>query len=444
MVEGPDGRVLRKFVDTNGDNVVDQWSYYKDGLEVYRDIDSTFKGKADQYRWFNTGGTRWGVDKGETGKIDSWKMISAEEVTAEVVAALAKQDVQRFARLLLTPDELRSLGLGKAKTDALAAKIDKAEDEFKALLARQKAVTAETRWVQFGGTKPGIVPIDAADATGKELRVHENVIAIVETAGKHSQVQIGTLIQVGDVWRLIGARSSRPKARPNRRRPVSSSKLQTPVARVWRPMASGEQASKLMAELEKLEQFDPRRPDLIEQIAQLAKTPEERSLWYRQLADTIGAAVQSGKSPDGDKRLAALFEKLQKNEADHALAAYVRFRQLTAAIWPEPANAEGRFRQDSIGMAQNLGTVHRRLSHRARHGRSHVAIGHRTRVCWPGRRRQEVVWANRRRISRLAGSKEIGRGCHAARFRGQIDHSFRQGTRRRAQSIFRSFTARWC
>ena len=52
--------ILRKFVDTNGDNVVDQWSYYKDGVEVYRDIDSNFNGKADQYRWFNTGGTPLG------------------------------------------------------------------------------------------------------------------------------------------------------------------------------------------------------------------------------------------------------------------------------------------------------------------------------------------------------------------------------------------------
>jgi hypothetical protein len=59
IVEGPDGTILRKFVDTNGDNVVDQWSYYKDGVEVYRDIDSNFNGKADQHRWFNTGGTRW-------------------------------------------------------------------------------------------------------------------------------------------------------------------------------------------------------------------------------------------------------------------------------------------------------------------------------------------------------------------------------------------------
>ena len=117
VIENADGVILRKFVDTNGDNVVDQWSYYKDGVEVYRDIDSDFNGKADQYRWFHSGGTRWGIDKrdaenNETGKIGAWKVISAEEVTAEVVAALANKDVERFTRLLLSPEELRSLGLG--------------------------------------------------------------------------------------------------------------------------------------------------------------------------------------------------------------------------------------------------------------------------------------------------------------------------------------------
>ena len=35
------------------------------------------------------------------------------------------------------------------------------------------------------------------------MRVYENVVAIVESGGKHGQVQIGTLVQVGDAWRVI-------------------------------------------------------------------------------------------------------------------------------------------------------------------------------------------------------------------------------------------------
>ena len=54
-------------------------------------------------------------------------------------------------------------------------------------------------------------------------------------------------------------------------------------------------------------------------------------MWLRQLADMVSAAVQSGTCPDGAERLKSLFEKLQKNNADRNLAAYVKFRQLTAA-----------------------------------------------------------------------------------------------------------------
>jgi thiol-disulfide isomerase/thioredoxin len=69
----------------------------------------------------------------------------------------------------------------------------------------------------------------------------------------------------------------------------------------------------------------------LEQIAAGAKSPEDRAMWLRQLADVIGAAVQSGACSDGAERLKTLFEKVRKNDADKGLAAYIRFRQLTAA-----------------------------------------------------------------------------------------------------------------
>jgi thiol-disulfide isomerase/thioredoxin len=73
-----------------------------------------------------------------------------------------------------------------------------------------------------------------------------------------------------------------------------------------------------------------RRAELLEKMADAAKTPEDRAMWLRQLADMISAAVQSGESADGAERLKALFEKLEKSDADKALASYVKFRQLTA------------------------------------------------------------------------------------------------------------------
>jgi uncharacterized protein (TIGR03067 family) len=48
------GRILRRFMDSNGDGIVDQWRYYKEGVEIYRDIDSDNDGKADSNPWIRT------------------------------------------------------------------------------------------------------------------------------------------------------------------------------------------------------------------------------------------------------------------------------------------------------------------------------------------------------------------------------------------------------
>ncbi|MEX0978721.1 MAG: thioredoxin, partial [Pirellulales bacterium] len=147
IVRDSAGQILRAFTDTNGDNVVDQWSYYKDGIEVYRDIDSNHNKKADQCRWLNMGGSRWGIDANEDGKIDSWKSISPEEVSAELVAAIRTGDRARFERLLLGADELESLGVGAAKGELLQKKISMALANFTKLAEGQKVITPESKWV---------------------------------------------------------------------------------------------------------------------------------------------------------------------------------------------------------------------------------------------------------------------------------------------------------
>jgi thiol-disulfide isomerase/thioredoxin len=335
IILSPDGVILRKFVDTDDNNVVDQWSYYKDGVEVYRDIDSNGNGKVDQCRWFNTAGTRWGVCSREDGVIDSWKVISAEEATAEIVAAIAARDAQRFNRLLLTPAELRSIGLGKARMESLAEKLSKAATEFKTMSQQQKTITPDTVWVQFSASRPGVVPA-GTDQSTRDVRVYENVVAIVENAGKHSQLQVGTLVQVGDTWRVVDMPGDTPP-----------SGIFFHTAAMARNESSAEGPSetlqKLLADLSGLDseqskattpeqqsQYIVRRADLLVAIADAAKTADDKSMWLKQLADMLSAAVQNGACPDGADRLKSLSEKLQRGSTDKNLVAYVRFRQLTA------------------------------------------------------------------------------------------------------------------
>jgi len=342
IVEDPSGIVLRQFLDTNGDNVVDQWSYYKDGLEVYRDIDSDFNGKADQYRWFHTAGCRWGIDQNEDGRIDAWKAISAEEVTAEVVAAVALRDPERFARVVLTEKELESLGVGRAKAKQLSEKLDGLAAKFNELLARQNGITGATKWIQFSGNRPGVVPA-GTDGSTKDLRVYENVAAIVQTGEQYAQVQIGTLVEVGSVWRVIDV----PEPASDGQGQLASSGFffRPPLENPGKITSRGpsDRTQELLSQLEKLDaatgqatspdqraRLNARRADLVEQIAEQAGSPDDRAMWLRQLADTVSAAVQSGEYPEGGKRLAALFERLQESEKDEELVAYVRFRQLMA------------------------------------------------------------------------------------------------------------------
>jgi len=343
VVRDSNAQVLREFVDTNADNVVDRWGYFKDGVEAYRDIDSNFNGKADQYRWLNTAGTRWGFDKDEDGKIDSWKMISAEEVSSEVVAALRDKDTLRFSRLLLSASEVSSLGLGSEKTKDLQAKVKTAAADFAEIARTQKTLTADTEWVNFGGALPGVVPA-GTDGSTSDLVAYENVVAMVETAGKHGQVQIGTLVRLGDTWRVIDV----PELQQGAEAKVAASGFffQT-AARSSETGEAGEGSAngavqKLMVDLGKLDaaiaatdipaqlnKLNDQRVELIERMAEEAGG-KDRDQWLHTLADSVGQAVQGGTYPGGVAQLKTLYEKLEKDKADADLAAYVKFRYLTA------------------------------------------------------------------------------------------------------------------
>src|SRR5262245_11973485 len=327
VVRDPNGQILREFVDTNGDNVVDRWSYFKDGIEIYRDIDENFNGKADQYRWLNTAGIRWGLDKDEDGRIDSWKVISPEEVSAEVVLALRDKDPARFGRVLLTTTEAKSLGLGATKAKQLTDKITAAPAAFTELSRKQRVVTNNTDWVHFGGTRPGLIPVGAEGSTG-DVIAYENVVAMIETDGKDGQISVGTLVKVGDAWRVIDAPAI----------PDANSKFaeapgfffqapNRPDAGTSETAADGptEKVQKMMDELAKLDEalgrassdaeqnrLNDRRAELMLEIIE-GVGDKERSQWIRQFADSISAAAQTGTYPVGVERLKALVEKLQKD-----------------------------------------------------------------------------------------------------------------------------------
>lgn len=341
LVRDPSGQILRRFLDTNKDNRLDQWCYYRDGIEVYRDLDTDFNGKADQYRWLGTAGIRWGLDENEDGRIDRWRMISPEEVSAEVVAALRDKDADRFQRLLLTSDELKALGLGDPRTKELSKKIEAASAKFADLAAKQKQVSAKTEWTNFGATHPGVFPAGTDGAT-KDLIVYENVAAMIDTDGKNAQITIGTLIQVGQNWRVIdlpsldnqlaGAPAGTFFAQSAPRVEVAANADGGISPEMQKHVDELDALEKkiLKAQPDALPDLYAERANLHEQLYKLAARDEDRTNWLIQLADSISAAVQAGGYPDGVDRLRTLAQALADERGHEGHAAYVRFRYLAA------------------------------------------------------------------------------------------------------------------
>src|SRR5690606_19685722 len=103
-------------------------------------------------------------------KIDSWKAISAEEVTYEIVAAVQQRDANRFARILLTREELQSLGLTGERFERISRSLADAADRFGQLSGGQSTITPQTKWLHFGASQPGTLPA-GTDGSKRDITV---------------------------------------------------------------------------------------------------------------------------------------------------------------------------------------------------------------------------------------------------------------------------------
>lgn len=344
LVSGAAGQPLRWFADTNGDNRLDRWSYYNAGVEVYRESDTDFNGTADEFRWLSTEGLRWGIDPNEDGEIDSWRKISAEEVSAEAVRAAANRDATIFKRLLITPDEIRSLKLGTEKESQLQQRVTDAAAQFKDWAAGQNVVTAKSKWTNFGAEKPGVVPAGTDDSE-QDIVVYENAVALLENDGTAKQLLVGTIIQVGESWRLVDLPRAVSEGEVLNDAGVFFSASFTPRGSMSNEGAPSEGISqamqRLVTELQTVDEkltsgqgdaaaLQAKRADVLEKLVSAANDDEERKTWIQQFADTVSAAAQAGEYPTGVERLRDFTSKLTSVEATEEEVAYVAFRTLTA------------------------------------------------------------------------------------------------------------------
>jgi thiol-disulfide isomerase/thioredoxin len=343
IVVGPAGLPIRRFVDINGDNLVDQWRYYSNGMEVYRDIDSNFNKKVDQSRWLNLSGTRWAIDENEDGKIDRWQQISAEEASREAITALATQDPQRLGLIFVSPSEMDQIGIHAEFGKAIQKEASDMDQKFKQIAGKLEKTS---RWVRFDSSMlmPNLIPKDEGRAN-RDLQVYENVMAIVETNGKTGFVQVGEMVKVNDCWKL----TQWPKILEGDTLQVSEGGiLMQPVASAIQSMSNSNnidpELQQMVDQLQKLDQSPPaagsppaqitaynrQRVQLIQRLIATADTPAEKKQWQQQLVDGIAAAIQTGSYTEGIPQLQALEKSLAAEDPLSTLVPYTIYRRMLA------------------------------------------------------------------------------------------------------------------
>ncbi|MFN4261190.1 MAG: thioredoxin-like domain-containing protein [Gemmataceae bacterium] len=334
LLRDPRGQIVRRFSDTNNDNKVDVWSYFHKGVEVYREIDANYNEKVDQYRWFHTGGMKWGVDVNEDGKIDGWKMISAEEVSQEILQAVVTKDLGRLKALMISEAEMRSLGMPAEEMNRIRGLQSQAAAKFQQTATQMSHVSPEARWLHLEVGAPQCQPMDETGMKSDLLK-HPKGAILFETNGKAEWLQTGEMIQIGLAWRIVDAPV--PGQAPDATTvvgggdPALSAEMQALFEELRQLDEQAPPLGGMIGPDPRVARYQLRRADLLEKIAVKDKT-DHREQWLRQVADCLSTAAQS--SPANDRtaldRLTTLAGHTAQSQPGSDVAAYFEFRVMTA------------------------------------------------------------------------------------------------------------------
>jgi peroxiredoxin len=334
----PQGRPLRRFFDSNGDRNIDVWSYYKDGVEVYREFCVSVTSNPDQlpkepnnFRWLNSMGSKWGVSSAGNMKIDGWRMISSEEAAQEAFAAVVKNDLARLKALFITEQEMTSLKLPEAQVARIRDTMGKMQNKLGDLLAKAPALaTAQYRNVE--PAVPQCVP-QSAKGPAQDMLMYPNRAMLYETADKkHEWVHTGEMIQVGHLWRLTDVPGLTDGPAPT----TSSTGAKDLLDKLFALDKNQPAPQALPGKYQAIVEYNVQRVALLEQI--YAKVDGgEKDVYMRQILDNLCTGHQANEGGDGAllARLAQFKDSLAKSAAGTNLAAYAHYRE----IWARFASA---------------------------------------------------------------------------------------------------------
>lgn len=345
LLREPGGQPLRFFFDSNDDGKVDIWSYYKDGIETYREIDSTFAGKPDQFRWLNSGGSRWGVDEARAGKISTWKAISPQEVAQEALAAVANKDFARLQPLLISEADLKALEIPAELAGKIREKVKTAQIRFDETVAKLTKLTPKANFIHLETVAPQTIPADQLGSR-YDLVKHTRGTILFEVGGTNDWLQTGEIIQVGTAWKLTSAPTPGavpPELLAGNRGAASSIDQNPKLLKLIEELTTLDKSAptSVVGSDGKTMQHHLNRADLLEKIVAEVKA-EEREPWIRQVADSLSTASQAAPATEtvARTRLNSLVKQVVQAMPGSNLAAYATFREMQAEYSQKIQKAE--------------------------------------------------------------------------------------------------------
>ena len=341
VVKDVTGRTVRQFIDSKGTGKFNIFSYYLDGVESYREIDSDGGGRPDQYRWLGANGGKWGGDPNKTGAITTWYVMSPEELSQELLTAVVAQDKKRLEALLPTAADLTKLGVPAADAAQLLKRAGGAAAKLQATAAALK-LTPKAKWVHLQLGLPHTTPKDAFNGAD-DLVKHKTAAVLIETEDKKAEVfQTGELVLIGRAWKVVdGPGVGAPGGGDEVGNiPKEIEKEVTQLSGIKPPVGPSPPAAESA-------KYHLDRAGVLEQI--VTKTAgAQQFLWLRQLIEAYAAAAEvDPANAAGMTKLKAWKESITATPGATDAASFVTFRMMNAeygtklaaaAALPSPKN----------------------------------------------------------------------------------------------------------
>ena len=324
------GKLLRRFLDTNDQKTqrtgeekptthLDQWSYYQDGFEVYREVDTNEDGSLDEVRWMNSAGSRIAqVKPSEKGgvRVVAWTRISAEEASKVLVQSLVQGDRALMESVLATPEELDSIGAPKATVDRVAeAQAGRAKALGSLLGAlKDKGWTGQTTWSRFDGMMPHVIPADPEIGLKNEVMMYENVVFFGDSGNpdatsKMAYLSAPEVVKIGNAWKFIDLPHAVDPVKPaggslaSLRNDIfkGGDAADAEVLTAAEKKLAAHDAKPVGAEAAKKEvaEWHRARVEILQEVIAESKNPAKKLVYQKQAVNDLAEATRTDLFPQG-------------------------------------------------------------------------------------------------------------------------------------------------